>query len=204
MLSKPLVIAILALVLMVGTQFVALKLYWKELFPEPKTNVLLVSREEPKPFEWGFASEYITQLETELHTRIALLDAREEELAAYEARLGSDRAEIEDIKTQVELMREHLLEEVVKLEAEEVENLKRLAKTYATLDAAATVSIFRELDDSTVVKILFFMKADTVGAILQEMATVGGGIDDQVRRAAKISDMLRLFTDNSKDNPQQT
>lgn len=203
-LSKPLVIAILALVLMVGTQFVALKLYWRELFPEPKTTAHLVLREEPKPFEWGFASEYITQLEAELHSRIAKLDARAEELAAYEARLGSDRAEIEDIKTQVELMREHLLEEVVKLEAEEVENLKRLAKTYATLTPDATVNIFRELDDATVVKILFFMKADTVGAILQEMATAGGGIAEQVRRAAKISDMLRLFTDNSKDNPQQT
>ncbi len=204
MLSKPLVIAIIALVLMIGTQFVALKMYWTELFPEPHTSALVVKREEPKPFEWGFASEYITQLERELHERIILLDSREEELNAYEARLGADRAEIEEIKNQVEMMREHLLEGVVKLEASETENLKRLAKTYATLTPDATVNIFRELDDSTVVKILFFMKSDTVGAVLQEMATANGGVADQVRRAAKISDMLRLFTDNSKDNLQQT
>lgn len=203
MLSKPLVIALIALVLMVGTQFVALKMYWSELFPEPEASAVVVKREEPKPFEWGFASEYITQLERELHERIMMLDAREEELNAYEARLGADRAEIEEIKTQVERMREHLLEGVVKLETDEVENLKRLAKVYATLTPDATVNIFRDLDDSTVVKILFFMKSDTVGAVLQEMATANGGIAEQVRRAAKISDMLRLFTDNTKDNLAQ-
>ncbi|EDY82089.1 hypothetical protein VDG1235_1709 [Verrucomicrobiia bacterium DG1235] len=198
------VIALIALLLMLGTQFVALKLYWSELFPEPSAQALVVQREEPEPFQWGFASDYINQLESELHSRIAALDAREEELAAYEARLGADRAEIEEIKTQVELMREHLLEGVVKLESDETENLKRLAKTYATLTPDATVNIFRELEDATVVKILFFMKADTVGAILQEMATANGGVAEQVRRAAKISDMLRLFTDNTKDNLQQT
>ncbi len=189
---------------MIGTQFIALKMYWTELFPAPHTSALVVKREEPKPFEWGFASEYITQLESELHERISLLDSREEELNTYEARLESDRAEIEEIKNQVEMMQEHLLEGVVKLEASETDNLKRLAKTYATLTPDATVNIFRELDDSTVVKILFFMKSDTVGAVLQEMATANGGVADQVRRAAKISDMLRLFTDNSKNNLQQT
>jgi hypothetical protein len=101
-------------------------------------------------------------------------------------------------------MREHLLEGVVKLEADEVENLKRLAKVYATLTPDAAVNIFRDLDDSTVVKILFFMKSDTVGAVLQEMATANGGVAEQVRRAAKISDMLRLFTDTTKDKLQQT
>ncbi|MBC2606008.1 MotE family protein [Pelagicoccus albus] len=204
MLSKPLVLAVLALVLMLGTQFVALKMSWKELFPEPERKATVVTREEPEPFEWGFASDFINQLEEELQGRIAALDAREEELVAYEARLESDRAEIEEIKKEVETMREHLLEGVVKLESDETENLKRLSKTYSTLTPDATVSIFRELDDSTVVKILFFMKADTVGAILQEMATANGGVAEEVRRAAKISDMLRLFTDNSKDNLQQT
>lgn len=204
MLSKPLALAVLALVLMLGTQFVALKLYWTELFPEPKNAVTMVTREEPEPFEWGFASDFIVSLEDELRQRIAALETREAELAAYEARLGADRAEIEEIKNQVELMRESLLEGVVKLEADEKENLKRLAKTYAILDPRATVSIFNELDDSTVVKILFFMDSETVGAVLEEMVTANGNGSEQVKRAAKISDMLRLFTDNSKNNLQQT
>lgn len=203
-LSKPWFLAVLALVLMLGTQLVALKLYWTELFPEPAQHAVVVTREKPEPLEWGFASEHISDLERELRNRISALKSREQELAAYEERLASDRAEIEEIKSEVEGMRESLLEEVVKLEGSETENLKRLAKTYATLTPDATVNIFRELDDETVVKILFFMKADTVGAILQEMATANGGIAEEVRRAAKISDMLRLFTDASDNNFQQT
>lgn len=203
-LSKPIVLAVLALVLMLGTQFVALKMYWTELFPEPSAKVTVVTREEPEPFEWGFASEYISNLEEELKQRITALEVREAELAAYESRLGADRAEIEEIKDQVELMREHLLEGIVKLESDEKDNLKRLAKTYAILDPKATVSIFNELDDATVVKILFFMDSETVGAVLEEMVTANGNGSEQVKRAAKISDMLRLFTDNSKNNLQQT
>jgi len=196
-LAKPLVLAVFALVLMLGTQIVALKLYWSELFPEPSAKALVVKSEAPKPFEWGFASDNIEQLENELRDRLAGLQAREQELQTYDAQLQADRAEIEQIKEQVERMRDTLLEGVVKLENDEVSNLKRLAKTYATLAPNATVSIFRELDDETVVKILFFMKSDTVGAILQEMATANGGIAEEVRRAAKISDMLRLFSDTT-------
>lgn len=201
-LNKPIVLALLALVLMLGTQFMALKMYWVELFPEPNNKVTMITREEPEPFEWGFASDYITNLEDELRQRIASLDARNDELQAYEARLTADRAEIEEIKNQVEMMREHLLEGIVKLEADEKDNLKRLAKTYAILDPESAVKIFNELDDSTVVKVLFFMDSETVGGVLEQM--VDGGDAQQVKRAAKISDMLRLFTDNSQNNLQRT
>lgn len=202
-LSKPWFLAVLGLILAIGTQFVALKVHWEELFPEKKHKALVVTREEPQAFTWGFSSDAILQLQRELEDRISALDLREQNLASYESRLQSDRAEIEDIKAQVELMRNELMEGIVKLEGDEQENLKRLAKTYATLTPEASVNIFRELDDSTVVKILFFMKSDTVGAILQEMATANGGVAEQVRRAAKISDMLRLFTDNTQNNLQQ-
>lgn len=202
-LSKPWFIAVVGLLLAIGTQLVALKLSWSELFPEQKHKAVVITREEPEAYEWGFSSDYITQLKEELENRLVALEVREQELDDYKGRLEADRLEIEDIKKQVELMRDELMDGVVKLEADEQENLKRLAKTYATLTPDAAVSIFKELDDSTVVKILFFMKTDTVGAILQEMATANGATADELRRAAKISDMLRLFTDNTKNNLQQ-
>lgn len=199
-LGKPWFIAVLGLILAVGTQFIALKLSWNEIFPEQKQQALVVKREAPEPFAWGFSSDSILTLKQELENRIAALDVREQNLAAYEGRLEADRLEIEDIKEQVERMRDELMEGVVKLETDEQDNLKRLAKTYSALTPEAAVSIFRELDDSTVVKILFFMKTDVVAAILQEMTTANGVAAEQVRRAAKISDMLRLFTDNSNNN----
>ena len=196
-LSKPWSIAIIALISMIGTQLVALKLYWHELFPEQKESVLLVKREDPAAISWGFSSGEIRALQLELEEHRSEIKRKESELAAYEVRLKADRAEIDGIKQEVERVRDELMEGIVQLEASEQKNLRTLAKTYATLTPAATVSIFKELDDPTVVKILFFMKADTVGSILQEMATADGGRVEQVKRAAEISDMLRLFTNNT-------
>ena len=200
-LTRPWFLAILALVLMLGTQMLALKLYWEELFPEG-AQALVVKRDEPKSLAWGFSSEELRQLEQELKSSIAAVESREAELDTYASRLEADRAEIEEIKQQVEQMRLELIESVVRLEEAEQSNLKTLAKTYSTLTPQAAVNIFRELDDSTVVKILFFMKSDVVGAVLEEMATANGGVAEQVKRAARLSDMLRLFTDATQNELQ--
>lgn len=201
-LTKPWSIALLALLLSVGTQLVALKVYWSELFPEQTSEVLLVKRDDPKPLRWGFDSDSINSLERELKTRLDFLEIRAGELASYEERLKADREEIDSIKEQVERMRDELMQGVVKLENSEQENLRNLAKTYTTLSPEAAVSIFEQLDDPTVVKIMYFMKYETVGSILEEMATSNGGNEDQIKRAAKISDMLRLFTNNTTNNLQ--
>lgn len=200
-LTKPWFIAILALVSMVGTQVVAFKLYWDELFP-PREKALVVKRDEPQAFSWGFATDEIAELQLELKTRLSSLSVREQQLREYEARLKADRDEIEDVKRQVEVMRGRLLDDIVRLEADEQKNLKTLAKTYSTLTPDAAVSIFDKLDHTTVVKIMFFMKNDVVGAILQEMSTGPKANDDSIKRAAEISNMLRLFSENSPNTNQ--
>lgn len=199
--SKPWFLAILGLALLLGAQAVAFTLYWDELFPGP--SVLVVSREDPSPIHWSFDSEEISRLEEELKRRAAQLDEKESSLEAFEERLQADKAEVEAIKRDVERLRERLFDDIVSLEASEKGNLKTLAKTYANLEPAAAVSIFEELDDPTVVKILFFMRPETVGEILQQMAAQGGGgSEERVRRAARLSNMLRLFTDKS-EQPQR-
>ena len=91
------------------------------------------------------------------------LDERQARLVSYEVQLKSDREEIEAIKKDVEEMRETLLKDVVEVEEWERKNLKILADTYGNLDPDATVSIFKEIDDATVAKIMRFMKPDTIG-----------------------------------------
>ncbi len=199
LISKPWFLAVLAIVCMLGTQFVALKLSWNELFP-PSPEVLLIKRDDPSPLKWSFSSEEIVRMKKELDERIQAVERKEQKLVDYEARLVADRAEIEDIKNSVDLMRQTLLSDIVKLEAAEVVNLKNLSKTYSSIEPASAVNIFAELDDSTVTKILFFMKSDIQAAILQQMADEGGRNGELVQRAAKLSDMLRLFTDNANED----
>ncbi len=196
LLSAPWFLAVMALLIMLGTQFAAFKLYWHELFPSAD-KVVVIKREEPAPLHWGFSSDEILRLKEELETRLLDLEAKERELEEYEARLKVDRAEIDDIKINVQTMRDGLLGDIIRLEETEKKNLKTLAKTYGFLEPAATVSIFKELDDPTVVKILYYMKQETVGGILQEMAVQNGGDPEQIQRAARLSDLLRLFSEEN-------
>ena len=172
---------------------------WEELFP-PAPEILLIRRDDPSPLQWSFSSEEIVRMKEELDGRLKKTEEKEIRLAEYEARLIADRAEIEDIKNSVDLIRQTLLNDVIKLEASELKNLKTLSKTYSNIEPQAIVSIFAELDDSTVAKILFFMKTDVQASILQEMADQSGGKGDLVQRAAKLSNMLRLFTDNTNED----
>ena len=193
LLTKPWFLAVLALAILLGTQAGALYLYWSEVFPEQK-DVLVVKRDEPEAIRWSFSSENLLALKSELEERIDRIEKREGDLASYEARLEADRAEIEAIKAEVERMRDALMGEILKVEEWELKNLKTLADTYSELEPAAAVKIFKELDDITVAKILRSMKSDVVGEILQEMADGNADNEALIKRAAKLSDLLRLFT----------
>ena len=194
--SKSWFLAVLALIMTLGTQAVAYLLYRDELFPKPK-DILVIKREDPSPISWSFSSDDLKNLKLELDDRAVHLDERQARLVSYEVQLKSDREEIEAIKKDVEEMRETLLKDVVEVEEWERKNLKILADTYGNLDPDATVSIFKELDDATVAKIMRFMKPDTIGEILQEMAMQGGGNEALIKRAAKLSNMLRLSKDET-------
>lgn len=191
LLSKSWVLAVLALAIMLGTQVAAYLLYRDEIFPTKK-DVLVIKREDPSPIGWSFSSDDLRRLKRELENRLAAVEEKEASLASYEARLQSDRVEIEEIKTEVERMRDTLLKDIVEVEEWESKNLKTLADTYSKLDPDATVKIFNELDDATVTKILRFMKPATIGEILQQMALQEGGNETLIKRAARLSDMLRL------------
>ncbi len=195
LISKPWFLAILALALMLGTQAGAYLLYKDTLFPPPK-DVLVIKRADPSPIEWSFSSDDLVKLKMELVNRLSEVEAREAELNVFEARIQSDRDEINAIKAEVERMRDTLLADIVEVEEWEKKNLKTLADTYSNLDPDATVNIFGELDDATVAKILKFMDPATIGEILQEMANRNGGAEDElIKRAAKLSNMLRLSVD---------
>ena len=77
--------------------------------------------------------------------------------------------------------------------ADELKNLRTLAQTYTNLSPRGAVAIVRELDDVTVVKILALMKPDVVGAIFEEMSKGGGPEAPLARRAAALSEKLRLI-----------
>jgi flagellar motility protein MotE (MotC chaperone) len=88
-------------------------------------------------------------------------------------------------------MHQEITDKVVEIQADEAKNLRMLAQTYTNLTPHAAVAIIRELDDTTVVKILSLMKPDVVGPIFEDMAQSASGASD-AHRAAVLSEKLRL------------
>ena len=87
----------------------------------------------------------------------------------------------------------HLSDRIVGIRADEAKNLRGLAQTYSNLTPRAAVAIFREMDDATAVKILFLMKPDIVGPIFEEMSKTAGTDGTLARRAAILSEKLRVM-----------
>ncbi|AOS45113.1 hypothetical protein Verru16b_02189 [Lacunisphaera limnophila] len=148
---------------------------------------------EGKAQGWDFWTIEIEGLSSELKEERARLRSQAETLNQRAARLASEQQELSKIRTDIEGMRAEIARKVIEITADEARNLKSLAATYATLSPAAAVSILREMDDTTVVKILSLMKSDVVGPIFEQMAITPGPDGTMAKRAAALSEKLRLM-----------
>jgi len=145
---------------------------------------------------WDFWTIEVANLETELRDEKLKVIKKEDEMVQQKAEMAAERQELDRIKADIIAMRQEIDDRVIAIRADESHNLLALAKTYTTLtesSPSATVAIMREMDDNTVVKILSLMKSDVVGGIFQEMATTPTPDGTLAKRAALLSERLRLM-----------
>jgi flagellar motility protein MotE (MotC chaperone) len=148
---------------------------------------------EGKDQGWDFWTIEIDGLASELKEERARLRQQADLLNQRAARLSSEQQELAKIRAEIESMRAEINRKVIEITADEAKNLKNLASTYSSLSPRAAVAILREMDDTTVVKILSLMKSDVVGPIFEEMAKTQGPDGPLARRAALLSERLRLM-----------
>lgn len=151
---------------------------------------------------WSFKPTSVDAMVLELKKEKEKLDARETDLGKLEAQIKSERQELEKVRADIEAMRDQISQSIPRIEESEAKNIKNLAKTYSSVEPTAAVAIFKELNDNTVVKILSFMKAETAGAILAEMSHQQDKDESMAKRAARISDKLRLLEPLQKTAPR--
>jgi flagellar motility protein MotE (MotC chaperone) len=142
---------------------------------------------------WDFWTIEIDGLSSELKEEKDRLRQQSDSLNQRAARLASEQQELAKVRTEIEAMRAEINRKVIEITADENKNLKSLASTYSSLSPKAAVAILREMDDTTVVKILSLMKSDVVGPIFEEMAKTQGPDGPLAKRAAILSDKLRLM-----------
>ncbi|MBI5766918.1 MAG: hypothetical protein HZA93_03935 [Verrucomicrobia bacterium] len=149
--------------------------------------------EELKQRGWDFWTIEIDNLSNELNEERARLRKQTELLEQRAARVGAEEKELAKVRADVERLRKEIAEKVVEIAADESKNLRTLSQTYSALTPKAAVAIFKELDDATAVKILSLMKAEIVGPIFEEMARTATPDGTLARRAAMLSEKLRLM-----------
>lgn len=148
---------------------------------------------ELKQKGWDFWTIEIENLATELKEERARLKKQAELLDQRSARLALEEKEFIKVRADVEALRKQITDQVIEISADEARNIRSLAATYANLTPRAAVAILRELDDGTAVKILSLMKPDIVGPIFEEMSRGTGTDTPLARRAALLSEKLRLM-----------
>ena len=161
-----------------------------EVIHEPGIEEILESRS--KDYDWYFKTEEIDRYVEELQDREKALDEREESLKTLSDHLDIEREELNELKSEIERRHKALSEEIMVVRKNEITNLRNLATSYSNISPQAAVVIFEQMDQSLVVKILSLMKPDVVGLIFEEMAKNGDKDPAKARKAAQLSEELRL------------
>jgi flagellar motility protein MotE (MotC chaperone) len=142
---------------------------------------------------WDFWTIEIENLTNELKEEKVRLRKRSDELDQRAARLEVEQQELDKVRNDIEALHRQMEDRITTISADESKNLRSLAQTYSNLTPKAAVAILREMDDGTAIKILSLMKPDVVGPIFEEMATGSPNDNSLARRAAVLSDKLRLM-----------
>jgi flagellar motility protein MotE (MotC chaperone) len=223
MLAAPWFIALVAFVVNAAATFVMLKPVIKEAkeqaaqtaqaaetkaVEEKKVEAEKAEAAKPPPQPWNFKTDAVDELITELKASKEGLLEEMKDLSVLQSQIAAERQEVEKLKAEVIRLRADLDVRVVEVQEYEKENIKKLVNTYSKMPAGSAVPILRELDEDTVVKIFSMMKPDSVSQLLGAMAALVDkksdalSEDSPARRAARISDKLRLMKTMKKEVAQ--
>ena len=138
---------------------------------------------------WLMSNVEIEALVKELKDERDALNKREKDLDELKKRLDSERIELKQLTDGVQKMQREFDQSVSRVTEEEAGNLKKLAKTYTAVEPEAVAPIFKQMDDTSIVKIMVFMKEQESGPILTALAKGG---ETEAKRAADLTEKLRL------------
>jgi flagellar motility protein MotE (MotC chaperone) len=145
---------------------------------------------------WEFQSPEAEMLISELKEQKAALNKREKDLNDLAERLQAERLEINVVTQAVYQLQRQVEASIVRINAEELANLKKLARTYAAMSPEGAAPIFKEMEENTLIKILALMKETETAPVLEEMSKLGA---DEAKRVANLTERLRFYLSQPKD-----
>ncbi|HMJ91368.1 MAG TPA: hypothetical protein VK530_16215 [Candidatus Acidoferrum sp.] len=141
---------------------------------------------------WIFLNPELDQMVAELKQEKESLSMREQQLKELEARLASERQEINIVTEAVARVQRDLDRTLVRIKQEDVPNLKKLAKMHASMSPEGSANILKEHPDDEILKIFFYLKPTESGPILEAFGKLGKA---DAQRAAQLTERLRRTTE---------
>jgi flagellar motility protein MotE (MotC chaperone) len=145
----------------------------------------IVVNNEPS---WKFHNPEMDQWIQEIRHEKEALSLREQQLNDLETRLNAERQELSVVTQAVSQMQTDFDKNVVRINAQDTDNLKRQAKLISSMTPEGSAATLKEMSDDDVVRILFTMKADDASLALDNLSKSG---KDQAKRVATIIERMR-------------
>jgi flagellar motility protein MotE (MotC chaperone) len=137
---------------------------------------------------WKFRNPEMDQWIEEIKREREALNLREQQLKELETRLNAERQEISSVTQVVYQLQADFDKNVVRLNAADTDNVKRQAKLLSSMTPEGAAATLKEMDDDSVVRLLFNMKADQASLALDAMSKLG---KEEAKRAAGIIERMR-------------
>ena len=147
---------------------------------------------------WKFRNPEFDQWINEIKREKDHLALREQQLQELQTRLESERQELSVVTQAVVQMQAEFDRNVIRYNAQEVDNLKRQVKVLNAMPPDSAAGLLSDMPNDDVVRLLAMMKPDQASILLETLTKRGAG---QARRAAAILERMRnVLPPNAADS----
>jgi flagellar motility protein MotE (MotC chaperone) len=137
---------------------------------------------------WHFHNPEFNQWLAQIKTEKESLDQREQQLNELQIRLNAERQEIMAVTQTVFQLQSDFDKSVVRFTTDQVTDAKRQSKVIANMSPDGAAKMMAEMPDDQTLPVLFALKTDQSGAILDAMSQMGR---PEAERAARLTMQMR-------------
>ena len=134
---------------------------------EAKTEASAPAAVVPAPKELE-----LRRLIVDVQKQRAALEQREKDLAARAALVDQDRAKLDDLKKEMDLVEERVKKNSVEMESDEQRNMKKLAKIWAQMEPNEVANLVKGLDPEVVAKVIANMQERQAAPVLGALSSM--------------------------------
>jgi flagellar motility protein MotE (MotC chaperone) len=160
----------------------------------PPAKQTLAAEDDPS---WKFHNPDIDQWLSQIKDERDLLAVREQQLKDWEARLTAESREISAVTQAVSRTQADVDKRMLIFTDQQKTNVKKQLKVIADMSPDGAAAMMNEMPDDEVAQLLYTLKPDLSGAILDAMSKQGGA---PAKRAAALTDRIKDIVPESATN----